>query len=127
MRRVLGGVCAVMAVITLSSCSLFSAPGVDEVAGVYSADDATVNLNDDGTCRVENYPDDIDEGADGQPRLGARFDADCTWEIGGLLYSGAWEIEIPLLLLNLKWSGGCLQRSVGDPDAGNDWELCAAE
>lgn len=114
----------------LAGCFLIP-PSPDDVAGTYVADGATVVVDADGTCEVANYPGEIDVDDDGGPVFGeARLDSACTWEVGRLLYSGMWELNVVLSRdgdnLYLSWLSGCLARSLGDPDQGDLWELCPA-
>lgn len=127
MRRALGAGLGAVAALALSGC-VFIPPGVDEVAGVYASDGATVELRADGSCRADDYPTELTK-RDGQPVLSdARFDADCTWRVGQQLYSGAWEIEVDPSEFSIDWSHPIGQDPrlivpVRDPDSEVRWEL----
>ncbi|AYF97009.1 hypothetical protein [Protaetiibacter intestinalis] len=124
-----------LAASTLTACGALLPPSEDDIAGSYSAAGATVVMDADGSCEVSGFPASVDVGPDGEPVFGTELiDGSCTWELGELLYSGAWELQVVTTDavgddLQLQWlhpfgEDGCLVRTLGDPDGGEYWRLC---
>ncbi len=126
----------------LSGCSLLIPPSGSDLAGTYihsdtyAGTDTTLVVNSDGTCSVTNYPVEISADDNEDAMISTEhFDANCSWSVNELLFSGAWSMDFITdpsgeNVLNLDWHqpiGGqrCFGQSVGDPDSDKWWNLCS--